>query len=155
MAIRYTVKVLSDGPELDAALALLYDVYVKEMKWKPGSDNSAGIKVVGNRLVDSWVPLATHFGLYENGELAACCRLCPRWKGQFEVQSYNVGADLSILDTIDNLVELNRLAVRRKSRGRNCFLRLLHGVVTYCLGRGLMIAGSAVLSGGDPDLEEG
>lgn len=139
---RYVVKILSEGPNLDVALSLLYDVYVKEIKWKPDPDNPAGITVDGNKLVDSRDRFASYFGLYEGGELAACCRICARRKGRFEVQCYNVEADLSILDTMENLVELNRLAVRRVSRGRGCILRLLIGVAKYCRDRGLMILGA-------------
>jgi hypothetical protein len=99
--------------EVALAGALLYRVYVHDLKWRITEGNLSGIVVedspIGPLLTDTFSARAKWYGVFIGEELKAVCRLLPREEVGSEVEIY-----FDIPDFIKKSrrsCELNRLAV--------------------------------------------
>ncbi|MEZ4872092.1 MAG: hypothetical protein R2827_07575 [Bdellovibrionales bacterium] len=121
-------RVLESESDIDNALGLLYDVYVKEMNWNPSDGNASGYRIVDNKLYDNFVERSTYFGVYEGDKIISTGRVIHPGNTPVEIGQYL--PNHSVLQ--GKTAELNRVAIPRKYFESIAPILLFESIFSWC-----------------------
>lgn len=131
-------RLLTSQNEINLARKLIYQDYFIGRNWFP-TNNLSGLRIeeIENEkmYVDDYDNVAIWFGVFLNGEIIGCCRLCKRINGKFELERYKHHNFLPEYISQDLYVnELNRYATHQNFTDNPViFFQLIKFVVEYSL----------------------
>jgi hypothetical protein len=134
-------KLLTQYDEINQAKHLVYQDYFLNRKWFP-ENNLSGLHIeqIGNFKIfaDDYDKVSSWFGVYSEGDMVGCCRLCNKLNGLFEVERYH--SLPQCIERDGKVFELNRYATQLKfSNDIGIFATLMKYIAEYALQKKLHI----------------
>jgi len=134
-----TIKTLSKD-QIEAACALLYDSYIKDIEWEFTPDNPSQIRVEergdSKILLDRFTERAIWFGAFDCKKLIGCTRLHGvDENNKLEIEGYQSSHVINkfLSDAKKNsYMELTKAAVDKNYFGKNILSKLFLAAFKYC-----------------------
>ena len=135
-----TIKQLASSDLVDEASALLYKVYIEQMKWQfsPNNPSQLRIETHNNRhlLVDRFTSKAIWFGVFDDNQLISCARLCGVDENyQLELEGYS--SSQPVFQRISqeekkSCFEITKVATHPDYMGKGIIKLLFLALFNYC-----------------------
>lgn len=134
-----TIKRLLSHNLIDEAGALLYQIYIEQIKWKFDDDNPSKLHIAvkdGRQiLVDRFTDQAIWFGAFDDDQLVGCMRLCGvDEQNKLEIEGYPSSEPIRkyIMEEKNTCLEISKIATRPAYREKGAVKRMLLAVFKYC-----------------------
>lgn len=135
-----TVKQLMNVELIDEASALLYKVYIEQMKWHFNPDNPSQLRIETRKnhklLIDRFTERAIWFGAFDDDQLVGCARLCSvDENNQLEIEGYPSSQPIFQClsqDAKNSYFEITKVATHPDYVGKGIVKRLFLTLFNYC-----------------------
>lgn len=132
-----TTEIIDNPDLIEDACALLYDSYIEQGKWVFSKDNPSEIRIEiknGRKLlVDKFVETARWFGVFDNGRLIGCARLCGMDRNnKYEVEGYPASQPIHEFLPRVNCMEMGKVAVSKDYKGKRIINLIYLAAFEYC-----------------------